>query len=94
MTAFQCQIVKLCHIDNHITQYYIYPRLDTGPRLLGLFSSPLEAALIREQILDRQGKLVKKKKAVGVMKNVENFSITQWSMLLELCGLIEEFARE
>ena len=70
----------------------------TGARFLGLFASPLEAALVREQILDREGYLVKKKKRAvedrSSTKNLENFNNSQWAMVTDMTALMESFIRE
>jgi hypothetical protein len=68
----------------------------TGPRFLGLFNSPLEAALIREQILDRDGRLVRKNgKGCDDRNNthMENFTATEWAMLMEMSALMERFIK-
>jgi hypothetical protein len=67
-----------------------------GPRFLGLFNSPLEAALIREQILDRDGRLVRKKvKGSDERYNthMENFTAAEWAMLMEMSALMERFIK-
>ena len=68
--------------------------LEAAIKYVGLFSSPLETALLREQVLDRQGKLIKKKKSVAHAKNVENFTVLEWSTILELSNHIQYFIRE
>lgn len=68
----------------------------TGPRFLGLFNSPLEAALIREQILDRDGRLVRKNvKGCDDRNNthMENFTAAEWTMLMEMSALMERFIK-
>jgi hypothetical protein len=70
----------------------------TGPRFLGLFASPLEAAFVREQILDREGFLAKKSKKAGedksYNKHLENFTKRQWAMFLEINVLMENFIKK
>jgi hypothetical protein len=68
----------------------------TGPRFLGLFNSPLEAALIREQILDRDGRLIRKNfKGCDDRNNthMENFTTAEWAMLMEMSALMERFIK-
>ena len=85
------------HISSTLTSLsYSLPA--TGPRFLGLFASPLEAAFVREQILDREGFLAKKSKKAGedktYNKHLENFTKRQWAMFLEINVLMENFIKK
>ena len=43
--------------------------------------------------MDRQGKLVKKKKAPVGSKNRENFDPSEWALMVELGAVVETFIR-
>ena len=68
-----------------------------SPKHLGLFSSALEAAMIRDQILDREGKLTRKNKKGTedkTSKNLENFSHKHWGLLADIGALIDKFLKK
>ena len=68
-----------------------------GPKYMGLFSSALEAAMIRDQILDREGRLVRKNKKGTedrTSKHLENFSTKHWWLLSDIGALIDKFLKK